>query len=154
MVMFDGTVKVGAVRSTILIKTGDSLQPAMELIVFAGIISQGADVVYRVFILYPEQLSAVGGMLGPHVVPSSKLYSMLKPAIAGGGVTMIGPQPALTVGTGAAGKTTKLALPLQAALLVVYVAVKHPGVVGVKTPPEVIVPPPVTVHVPPTGPSV
>ena len=47
----------------------------------------------------------------PHVTPSSKLYSILNPATAGGSVTTIGPQPPLTVGAeGAAGKITTLSI--------------------------------------------
>ena len=34
------------------------------------------------------------------MLPSSKLYSVSKPAIVEGGVTIIGPQPSLTVGAG------------------------------------------------------
>lgn len=41
-------------------------------------------------------------MLLPHVPPSSKLYSILNPGIAVGGVTTIGPQPLFTVGAGGA----------------------------------------------------
>ncbi len=59
------------------------------------------------------------------------------------------------VNTGALGKTTKLALLIQAGPPVVYVAVKHPAVAGVKTPEvALIVPPPLTVHFPPVAPPV
>ena len=55
------------------------------------------------------QLSAVGGVFDPQVAPSSKLYSILKPGIDEGGVTIIEPQPELTVGAaGANGKITTL----------------------------------------------
>ena len=61
------------------------------------------------------QLSAVGGVFGPHVAPSSKLNSMLKPAMVGGGVTVNGPQPGLTIGAaGAVGKITTLTVLLEA----------------------------------------
>lgn len=40
----------------------------------------------------------MGAVLGPQVTPLSKLYSMLKPAIAAGGVTVNGPHPGLTTG--------------------------------------------------------
>ena len=47
----------------------------------------------------------------PHVKPSSKLYSILKPAIEGGGVTVNAPQPGLTIGAvGAAGNITTLTI--------------------------------------------
>ena len=50
---------------------------------------------------------AVGGVFGPHVTPSSKLYSILKPATEAGGVTVIGPHPGFTTGAGgASGKIT------------------------------------------------
>jgi hypothetical protein len=60
------------------------------------------------------------------------------------------------VNTGAAGNTTKLlVLPHPGVVGVVYVAVKHPAVVGVNTPVLAsILPPPLTVHVPPVAPPV
>src|SRR5512138_2039770 len=77
----------------------------------------------------------------------------MNPVTDGGGETTIGPQPELTVGVGAAGNTTNSLLPLHTfGSGVVYVAVKHPGVVGENTPvDELMVPPPLTVHVPPGG---
>ena len=61
------------------------------------------------------QLSAVGGVFPPQLAPSSKLYSILKPAIVVGGVTTMGPQPAFTVGAGgAAGYITTLTVLLTA----------------------------------------
>ncbi len=60
------------------------------------------------------QLSAVGGVFAPHVAPSSKLYSILKPAIVGGAVTVNGPHPALTTGAeGASGYITTLTILLR-----------------------------------------
>lgn len=125
------TVIVGEIKSTILVVAGDSIHPA---IVFgpAGVEPHAAVRTYLVLILYPLQLLAVGGVLVPQVRPSSKLYSMVKPAIVGGGVTIIAPQPALTVGAGggagnittftvlltahAPGPTANAALPPQAEL--------------------------------------
>ena len=56
-------------------------------------------------------MSDVGGVLGPHVAPSSKLYSILNPDIDAGGVTVKSPHPGLTVGAGGAGgKMTTLSI--------------------------------------------
>ena len=54
------------------------------------------------------QFSAIGGVFDPQVRPSSKLYSILKPLIDAGGVTIIGTlHPVFTVGAGgASGKIT------------------------------------------------
>jgi len=61
------------------------------------------------------QLSAVGGVLPPHVAPSSKLYSILNPETLAGAVTVNAPQPELTAGAGgAAGKITTLTVLLVA----------------------------------------
>ena len=101
-----GQVTVGFVLSTFLVTEGDS-QPAGAAVP-AAIAPQAAEVTYLTFILYPVQLSAVGGVLVPHVAPSSKLYCILKPATEAGGVTIIGPQPELTTGAGAVGNITTL----------------------------------------------
>ena len=100
------------------------------------------------------QFSAVGGLLfAPQVTPSSKLYSILKPATVGGAVTTIGPQPVLTVGAVTAGNTTKNAVsPQMAGCAAVKIARQHPGVVGVNTPVDAsMLPPPLIVQVPPGG---
>ena len=93
----------------------------------------------------------------PHVIPSLKLYSAVKPVTtARAGTVMAVLQVLLTTGAaGAAGKTTKFFVSLQLPVVVVNVAVKHPAVVGVNTPVVApILPPPLTVHVPPAGPPV
>ena len=87
----------------ILIVAGDSSHAGSVLGVPAGYEPQAAASTYLVLILYPTQLSATGGLLPPHVMPSSKLYSMVNPASGDGGVTMMGPQPGLTVGAGGSG---------------------------------------------------
>lgn len=87
----------------------------------------------------------------PHVIPSLKLYSAVKPVTtARAGTVMAVLQVLLTTGAaGAAGKTTKFFVSLQLPVVVVNVAVKHPAVVGVNIPVvEPMVPPPLTVHVP------
>ena len=100
-------VITGAVASSILLVAPDAAHIASELAVAEAIEPHAEDVTYLVLILYPEQLSAVGGVFAPHVDPLSKLYSILKPETDAGGVTMIAPHTALTVGAaGALGKTT------------------------------------------------
>ena len=87
------------------------------------------------------------------MAPSLKLYSILKPATVGGGVTIIGPQLVLTVGADAAGNTTNIAVSAQmAGCAAVKIARQHPGVVGVNTPVDAfMVPPPFIVQTPPGG---
>jgi hypothetical protein len=104
-------VKVGGVKSRILVVAGE--EQTVVLAVPAGIAPQSAVVTYLVLILYPAQFSAVGGVFGPQVTPSSKLYSILKPATVGGGVTMIGPQPGFTAGADTDGKTMNSLLPIH-----------------------------------------
>jgi hypothetical protein len=70
----------------------------------AAKLPQGFAKTYLTLILYPAQLSAVGGLFPPQVAPSSKLYWILKPLTAAGGVTTIGPH-VLTVGAAGIGKT-------------------------------------------------
>lgn len=112
-----GQVTVGFVLSTFLVIAGDS-QPE-EAAVPAAIVPQAVEVTYLTFILYPVQLSAVGGVLAPQVAPSLKLYCTSKPETAAGGVTIIGPQPELTTGDGAVGNITTLTvLDTQAGLTV------------------------------------
>ena len=103
-------MKEGAVLSKILSEAGDILHAAFKLPVPAAIVPHAALVTYLVLILYPVQLSAVGGVFAPQVTPLSKLYSMLNPAMVAGGVTTIARlQAVFTNGAeGAAGKTTKL----------------------------------------------
>jgi hypothetical protein len=109
------TFIVGGIKSTILIVAGDSIHPAIVLAVPAGVAPHTAVVTYLVLILYPLQLLAVGGVLVPQVTPSSKLYSIVKPVIVAGGVTIIGPQPELTTGAdGAAGNITTFTILLSA----------------------------------------
>ena len=109
-----GQVSAGAVLSTILVVAGDSLQAVTVLAVPAGMDPQAALVTYLVLIKYPLQLSAVGGVFVPHDPPSSKLYSIVKPATAAGGVTVIAPHPAFTTGAvGAVGKITTLTVLLD-----------------------------------------
>ena len=64
----------GGVLSMILVVVGDSIHPGMMLAVPAGMVPHAALVTYLVLIRYPLQLSAVGGVLLPHVTPLSKLY--------------------------------------------------------------------------------
>ena len=151
-------MNAGGVKSMILVVAGDGhavvlAVPAGISSVEAGILTQAADVTYLVLILYPAQFSAVGGVFAPHVTPSSKLYSIVKPATVGGGVTIIGPQPALTTGADTAGNTTNIAVSAQmAGCAAVKIARQHPGVVGVNTPVDAsMLPPPFIVHVPPGG---
>ena len=69
-----GHVMVGGVVSNTLIVAVDSLQPVIELMVPAAVVPHADVKTYLVFILYPLQLLAVGGVFNPHVTPSSKLY--------------------------------------------------------------------------------
>jgi len=96
-------ISVGAVWSTIRTVEGDMAQGESVVAVPAGMGPQADANTYRVRIEYPAQLSAVGGVFGPQLMPSSKLYSMSNPVSGSGGVTTIGPQPAFTTGAEAAG---------------------------------------------------
>jgi hypothetical protein len=122
------------------------LHPAITLAVPAGIEPQAALVTYLVFILYPAQLSVVGGVFVPHVAPSSKLYSIVNSLIVAGGVTVNKPQPGLTTGAGGeGGKITTFTILLSEQAFVVPATVVpqsaakiycaciewQPGVVGI-----------------------
>ena len=151
-------MNAGGVKSILLVVAGEG-QPVVLAVpagissAAAGILTQAAVVTYLVLILYPAQFSAVGGVFAPHVTPSSKLYSILKPATVGGGVTTIGPQPVLTVGAETAGNTTNIAVSAQmVGCAAVKMARQQPGVVGVNTPVDAsMLPPPFIVQVPPGG---
>ena len=83
--------------------------------------------------------------------PPSILYCTVNPdtAVTVGSVNAALHVFAGTANIGAEGNTTKFFVSLHATPGVVYVAVKHPAVLGVNTPVlELIVPPPLTVQVP------
>jgi hypothetical protein len=147
--VFTGAVIDGAAGNMTTLTTFDR----QVLGVFATVLPQADASTYLACIIWQP---AVVGIVGAEdQLPLSMLYSTLNPVtgVTAGKINAALQVFAGAISTGAAGYTTKLFVSAHPGPGVLYVAVKHPAVVGVKTPVEaLIVPPPLTVHVPAAAP--